>query len=85
MSGRSGPDPAQGSAGVSTAQSRFVGSDRQGRGRLVDALRNGPLRTTAAAAAAGWPEDPDRARRMVDALVAEGLVVEDGQGTLRLP
>ena len=33
------PDPAVGSAGVSGRQSRFEGSDRQGRGRLVDALR----------------------------------------------
>src|SRR4029079_11689265 len=31
------PDPAVGSAGVSGGQSRFEGSDRQGRGRLVDA------------------------------------------------
>ncbi len=30
--GRPGPDPAAGSAGVSVPQSRFVGSDRQGRG-----------------------------------------------------
>jgi A/G-specific adenine glycosylase len=33
--GRCGADPAAGSAGVSVAQSRFDGSDRQGRGRLV--------------------------------------------------
>ncbi|MET0825453.1 MAG: A/G-specific adenine glycosylase, partial [Acidimicrobiales bacterium] len=37
------PDPAVGSAGVSGRQSRFEGSDRQGRGRLVDALRHGPV------------------------------------------
>ena len=37
------PDPAVGSAGVSTGQSRFDGSDRQGRGRLVDALRTAPV------------------------------------------
>ncbi|MDG2026571.1 MAG: A/G-specific adenine glycosylase [Acidimicrobiales bacterium] len=34
-----GADPAAGSAGVSTPQSRFEGSDRQLRGRLVDAVR----------------------------------------------
>src|SRR5205085_919335 len=31
-----GDDPAVGSAGVSGRQSTFAGSDRQGRGRLVD-------------------------------------------------
>ncbi|MFN8017624.1 MAG: A/G-specific adenine glycosylase [Acidimicrobiales bacterium] len=36
------PDPAVGSHGVAGRQSRFEGSDRQGRGRLVDALRRGP-------------------------------------------
>ena len=41
--GGAGPDPAVGSAGVSGRQSRFEGSDRQGRGRLVDALRHGPV------------------------------------------
>ena len=38
LDGRPDPDPAVGSAGVSGGQSRFEGSDRQGRGRLVDAL-----------------------------------------------
>ena len=37
------PDPSVGSAGVGRSQSPFDGSDRQGRGRLVDALRRGPL------------------------------------------
>jgi A/G-specific adenine glycosylase len=52
--GRPAPDPAIGSAGVSTGQSRFEGSDRQGRGRLVDALRrDGVVRPPALATAAG--------------------------------
>ena len=42
--GRPDPDPADGSAGVSGGQSRFEGSDRQGRGRLVEALRARPGR-----------------------------------------
>ena len=37
------PDPAVGSAGAGGRQSTFAGSDRQGRGRLVDALRRGPV------------------------------------------
>ena len=77
-----GPDPAVGSAGVSTPQSRFEGSDRQGRGRLVDALRLGPVDDVAVAA--GWPEDPDRAARVAATLLADGLAVQDGTA-LRLP
>jgi A/G-specific adenine glycosylase len=72
-----GPDPAVGSAGVSGRQSRFEGSDRQGRGRLVDALRLGPV--TDVPATAGWPDDPARARRVADTLVRDGLAVRDGQ------
>jgi A/G-specific adenine glycosylase len=83
--GRPDPDPARGSAGVSVAQPRFAGSDRQGRGRIVAALRAGPLPADGLAAAAGWPDDPGRAARVADRLVAEGLVVRDRRGALRLP
>lgn len=83
--GHPDPDPMRGSAGVSVAQSAFAGSDRQGRGRLVAALRAGPVPPTGLAAAAGWPDDRARARRVADGLVAEGLVVRDTDGTLRLP
>ncbi|MET0149400.1 MAG: A/G-specific adenine glycosylase [Acidimicrobiales bacterium] len=76
------PDPAVGSAGVSGRQSRFEGSDRQGRGRLVDALRHGPVSDVATAT--GWPEDPERAERVAQTLVADGLAVRVGD-TLTLP
>ncbi len=79
------PDPARGSAAVSVAQTRFEGSDRQGRGRLVDALREGAVTVAALPAAAGWPDDPARALGMADGLVAEGMAVRDRKGTLRLP
>jgi A/G-specific adenine glycosylase len=78
------PDPADGSAGTSGAQSRFEGSDRQGRGRLVQALRTGPLELERVADAAGWPDDPDRARRVADSLVGDGLA-EYADGQLALP
>ncbi|MGH9083791.1 MAG: A/G-specific adenine glycosylase, partial [Acidimicrobiales bacterium] len=71
--GRAGPDPAAGSAGTSRPQSPFAGSARQGRGRLVAALRTGPVAVPDLAAAAGWPGEPVRARRAAEALVAEGL------------
>jgi len=78
------PDPAVGSAGVSGGQSRFEGSDRQGRGRLVDALRRGPVEATSVPAV-GWPGDPARARRVAATLVADGLAAVDAAGTWRLP
>jgi len=82
---RAGPDPALGSAGVSTPQSRFAGSDRQGRGRLVDALRSGPVPARRVSSVVGWPDDAGRVERVVAGLVAEGLVIADRAGGLRLP
>ena len=55
------PDPASGSAGVSGGQSRFDGSDRQGRGRLVAALRHGPVSAARVPTVMGWPDDAERA------------------------
>lgn len=72
-----GPDPATGSAGTGGTQSRFEGSDRQGRGRLLDALRRGPLRAEHAGRVTGWSDDA-RTARVVDGLVADGLAVWRG-------
>jgi A/G-specific adenine glycosylase len=82
--GLAGPDPAEGSAGVGKGQSRFEGSDRQGRGRLVDALRRGPVPDAELPAVMGWPADAERARRVAAGVVADGLAAQDGT-TLRLP
>ena len=73
-----GPDPAVGSAAVSKGQSRFEGSDRQGRGRLVAALRAGPVASADLGTVMGWPGDPDRAARVARGVVADGLAVLDG-------
>ena len=70
-----GPDPADGSAAVGRPQSRFEGSDRQLRGRLVDALRRAPVGEADLAAAMGC-DDEARCRRVLARLVADGLVVE---------
>ena len=78
-------DPGRGSAGTGRAQARFVGSDRQGRGRLVRAALAGPIPAGALAETAGWPDDPVRAARVASGLVAEGLLAGDGAGGLRLP
>lgn len=77
-----GVDPAVGSAGVSAPQSRFAGSDRQGRGRLVDALRAGAVHDASLAAVMGWPDDPARAARVASGVVADGLAVREGDAWL---
>lgn len=84
QAGLPSPDPAVGSAGVSTGQSRFDGSDRQGRGRLVDALRLGPVPAADLARVMGWPDDPDRATRVAATVVADHLATIDDD-TYRLP
>jgi A/G-specific adenine glycosylase len=69
-----GDDPSIGSAGVSTPQSRFAGSDRQARGRLMKALADGPVSVDRAAAVM-WCDDA-RAARLVADLQREALVVQ---------
>jgi A/G-specific adenine glycosylase len=76
--GADAPDPAASTAGTSRPQARFEGSDRQGRGRLLATLRTGTVRRDDLAAAAGWPADPDRALRVADGLVADGLAAWRG-------
>jgi A/G-specific adenine glycosylase len=76
--GRPEPDPVNGSAGISTGQPPFAGSDRQGRGRLVAALRHGPVAVDDVPAVAGWPDDVDRATRVAARLITDGLAVRRG-------
>jgi A/G-specific adenine glycosylase len=84
--GRLEPDPAEGSGGTSGRQSTFAGSDRQGRGRLVDALRVAPLPVERVASVAGWPDDPARADRVAASLVADGLAeLSPDRRVLQLP
>lgn len=80
----SGVDPAEASAGVSAPQSRFDGSDRQGRGKLVRSLRSGPRPRHDAGAIMGWPGDPERSAAVLAGLIVDGMVVDDGD-FLRLP
>ena len=75
------PDPAR----RGPPQSRFAGSDRQGRGRLLAALRHGPVRPAQVARACGWPDDPARAGRVAASLVSEGLARRVPPGVLRFP
>lgn len=73
LSGRPEPDPADGSAGVSTKQAPFEGSLRQARGRVLKALGEGERRAS----------DFDRA--VVESLCADGLLVEHPDGSIALP
>ena len=79
-----GDDPAVGSAGGGGRQARFEGSDRQGRGRLVATLAEGPVDADHLPSVMGWRDDPARARRVAAGLVADGLAVTDG-GRWSLP
>ncbi len=72
LAGHPEPDPAVGSAGVSTRQAPYLGSERERRGRVLLALTRGP------ALVADHPEET------VASLVADRLVVSDGVW-LRLP
>jgi A/G-specific adenine glycosylase len=72
VAGHPEPDPAVGSAGVSTRQAAYEGSDRQARGDVLRALHHGPR------PAGAFPA------RIVDGLVADRLVTRTGDD-LRLP
>lgn len=72
LAGRPDPDPAIGSAGVSTRQAPFDGSDRQARGRVLAGLHSGPR------PAAEFDQ------RILATLVDDRLV-EIHEGSARLP
>ena len=80
------PDPARTTAGTSRPQAPFAGSDRQGRGRLLAALRGPSLSGVDVAgldAVTGF-DDAERSRRVADGLVTDGLALWDGD-VLRAP
>lgn len=83
LAGNPSPDPADGSAGVPGRQSRFEGSDRQGRGRLVAALSSRDVASHELAEVMGWPDHGLRAERVAATLVRDGLITRQGE-TFRL-
>ena len=78
------PDPARTTAGTSRPQARFAGSDRQGRGRILAALRSGQGVAADELDRVTMWGDEERSRRVADALVTDGLAVWDDQ-LLRAP
>lgn len=77
-------DPAPASAGASRPQARFEGSDRQARGRAMRALNSAGRTREELVAAMQLGHDAPRALSLIDALVREGLVVEESP-LIRLP
>lgn len=88
-SGATDPDPAIGSAAVSKAQSKFVGSFREGRARLLDVLRTGvEVAPQQFRDACGWNDREGgelEALRAANSLVSDGLAVTRASGALALP
>jgi A/G-specific adenine glycosylase len=78
---RSGGDDPWRASPAARRQGTFAGSDRQGRGRLLEALRLGVVGAPALADACGWPDDAARADRVAAALVDEGFAHWSGAGT----
>jgi A/G-specific adenine glycosylase len=74
-------DPSIGTAGVSGIQSRFAGSDRQGRGRLLRVLGDvGVVHMHELADVMGWPGEHVRADRVATSLAADCLIAATPDG-----
>jgi A/G-specific adenine glycosylase len=73
-----GDDPAVMSAGVSQPQSKFLGSDRQLRGQVLNVLRDGP-RTSRELDATFLDVMPDRRSAVLESLVNDGLIATAGK------
>lgn len=73
-----GPDPAPRSAGVSRPQSTFEGSDRQLRGRVLEALRHCAYSTDQLFVLIG-EANPLRGHAIVNGLIRDGLVEQRGR------
>ena len=71
--------------GISGPQSTFEGSFRQGRGRLLARLTEGPVAPATLATATGWPDDPERAARAAASLIEDGLAARRADGSIALP
>jgi len=79
------PDPAAGSASVSVRQSRFEGSARQARGRLLRRAQQSPVAAFELCEVVEWKGQVDaqeRAEAVADSLLRDGLLERDAQGRL---
>ncbi len=74
---RGGPDGDPAAVPPSRRQGRFEGSDRQARGRLLDACRTGPVAEQDVPGLIG-SDDQERLDRVVGGLVRDGLLHRRG-------
>ena len=63
----------------------FEGSDRQGRGKLINALRNEPIMGKDVPQILGWPNDHKRCKHVLEKLEKDGLIVIADSGKISLP
>lgn len=75
-----GDDPALGSAGVSSHQAAFSGSDREVRGRIVEALRQGPVRWSELQGLGRPTDDPQSVEAIARGLIRDGLAQPTSDG-----
>lgn len=63
---------------------KYVGTDRQARGRLLDVLRNTDSPVEQALFELAWPTDPLQRARALDSLLRDGLVEQNESGLFTL-
>ena len=80
-----GPAPAKRKTSSNSLNQSFEGSDRQGRGKLVNTLRNRRVILSELEEVMGWNGDPERCRRVAAGLVKDGLVEYDDKAGYGLP
>jgi A/G-specific adenine glycosylase len=70
-------DPARTTAGTARSQGRFEGSARQGRGRMIERLRQSSATFEELRTATGWTDDAQVATQLNDLMTA-GLLSKHG-------
>jgi len=80
-----GPDPGKRKIPSSHKARRFEGSDRQGRGKLINTLRKRSVALSELEEVMGWTGDLERCRRVLQGLVKDGLVECNGEKEYSLP
>ncbi|AWB84649.1 A/G-specific adenine glycosylase [Corynebacterium liangguodongii] len=63
---------------------KFIGTDRQVRGKIMKLIRSSPGAVTTAQVEEVWPDAEQRARAL-DSLLDDGLAVRTPEGTIGLP
>ena len=79
------PDPSRKPKTPLMKSKPFEGSDRQGRGKFVEKLRERDIPNHEIAEVLGWPNDQVRCERVIGRLIQDGLVVKNEAGDFSLP